>query len=85
VSPSADKVQCPFCLGHPRLKNDGTMYDHDWGRPGMRKRCPGAGRTKDGAKAERDAAKSEGRRPAVLSGRPDKVDAPSETRPEDIF
>lgn len=85
MSPSAEKVQCPFCLGHPRLKNDGTMYDHDWGRPGMRKRCPGAGRTKDGAKAERDAANSEGRRPTVLSGRPEKVEAPSEVRPEDIF
>lgn len=85
MSPSAEKVQCPFCLGHPRLKNDGTMYDHDWGRPGMRKRCPGAGRTKDGAKAEREAANREDRRPAVLSGRPEKVEAPPEVRPEDIF
>lgn len=85
MSPSAEKVQCPFCLGHPRVKNDGTMYAHDWGRPGMRKTCPGAGRTKEGAKAERDAAKSEGRRPEVLSGGPDSMSSPSEVRPEDIF
>lgn len=85
MSPSAEKVQCPFCLGHPRVKKDGAMYDHDWGRPGMRKRCPGAGRTKDEAKAEREAANSEGRRPTVLSGRPEKVEAPPEVRPEDIF
>lgn len=85
MSPSAEKVQCPFCLGHPRIKSDGTMYAHDRGRPGMRKRCPGAGRTKEQAKAERDAAKSEGRAPTVLSGRPDSLDAPSEVRPEDIF
>lgn len=81
MSPSAEKVQCPFCLGHPRVKNDGTMYAHDWGRPGMRKRCPGAGRTKDQAKA----AKSEGPPYKVLSGGPDLVQGPSEVRPEDIF
>lgn len=76
----------PFLPRAPaRLKKDGTMWDHDYGRPGMRKRCPGAGRTKDGAKAEREAANSEGRRPTVLSGPPEKVDAPSEVRPEDIF
>lgn len=82
MSPSADKVQCPFCLGHPRVKGDGTMYAHDWGRPGMRKTCPGAGRTKDEAKA----AKSEGVRSPLSSGRPEKVkDAAPEVRPEDIF
>jgi hypothetical protein len=76
VSPSAEKVQCPFCLGHPRVKGDGTMYAHDYGRRGYRKRCPGAGRTKDDAKA----AKSAGPPYEVLSGPPDLV-----TRPEDIF
>lgn len=81
MSPSAEKVQCPFCLGHPRLKKDGTMWDHDYGRPGMRKRCPGAGKSKADAKA----AKSAGPPYPVTSGRPDKVDAPSEVRPEDIF
>lgn len=81
MSPSAEKVQCPFCLGHPRIKDDGTMYAHDWGRSGMRKRCPGAGRTKDDAKV----AKSEGNRTPLPSGGPEKVDAPSEVRPEDIF
>jgi hypothetical protein len=54
------------------------MYAHDWGRPGMRKRCPGAGRTKDDAKA----AKSEGPPYEVLSGRQDKVQT---KEPEDIF
>lgn len=81
MSPSAEKVQCPFCLGHPRVKGNGTMYAHDWGRPGMRKRCPGTGRTKDEAKA----AKSEGIRTVLASGGPEKVEAPSEVRPEDIF
>lgn len=85
MSPSAEKVQCPFCLGHPRIKGDGTMYAHDYGRPGLRKRCPGAGRTKEQAKAEREAANTEGRRPTVLSGPPDSMKAPSEVRPEDIF
>lgn len=83
MSPSAEKVQCPFCLGHPRIKaDDGTMYAHDWGRPGMRKRCPGAGKTKEAAKV----AKSAGPPYAVTSGRPDKVEErPPEVRPEDIF
>ena len=81
MNPSAPKTQCPFCLGHPRVKPDGTMYAHDWGRPGMRKLCPGAGKTKDAAKA----AKSAGPPYSVTSGPPDKVDAPSEVRPEDIF
>ena len=82
MSPSAEKVQCPFCLGHPRIKDDGTMYAHDYGRPGMKKRCPGAGRTKDAAKA----AKSEGIRTPASSGAPEKMkDTPSEVRPEDIF
>lgn len=85
MSPSAEKVQCPFCMGRRRVKEDGTMHAHDWGRPGMKKRCPGAGRTKEGAKAERLAANSEGRAPAVLSGPPDKVDRPAEVNPEDIF
>ena len=82
MNPSAPKVQCPFCFGHPRVKPDGTMYAHDWGRPGLRKRCPGAGRTKDGAKA----AKSEGIRTPLPSGAPEKMEAtPREVRPEDIF
>lgn len=76
MTPSAAKVQCPWCLGHPRVKEDGTMYLHDWGRPGMRKRCPGAGKTKEQAKADKLAGK---RDTAVPSGRPDSV------RPEDIF
>lgn len=82
MSPSAEKTQCPFCFGHPRLKKDGTMYDHDWGRPGVRKRCPGALKSKEAAKA----AKSAGPPYAVTSGRPDKVEGrPPEVRPEDIF
>lgn len=81
MSPSAEKVQCPFCLGHPRLKNDGTMYDHDWGRPGVRKRCPGAGRSKDDAKA----AKSAGPPYQVPSGGPEKMERAPEVQPEDIF
>ncbi len=76
MSPSAEKVQCPFCLGHPRVKQDGTMYAHDYGRPGMRKRCPGAGKTKEQAKADRAAGNRES---AVPSGQPDLV------QPEDIF
>jgi hypothetical protein len=80
VSPSAEKVQCPFCLGHPRIKADGTMYAHDWGRL-KRKRCPGAGRTKDAAKV----AKSAGPPYEVLSGPAGKVEASPEVRPEDIF
>lgn len=56
MSPSADRVQCPFCLGHPRLKNDGTMYSHNRGRPGMLKRCPGSGLTKEQAKHNRKLA-----------------------------
>lgn len=75
MSPPAEKVQCPFCLGHPRVKGDGTMYLHDYGRRGMRKRCPGAGRTKEDAKA----AKSEGPPYELSSGRQDKIE------PEDIF
>jgi len=81
VSPSAARVQCPFCLGHWRIKDDGTMYAHDAGRPGLRKRCPGAGRTKEQAKA----AKSGGPPYEVLSGPAGKVDAPAEVQPEDIF
>lgn len=41
----------------------------------MQKRCPGAGRTKEDAKA----AKSEGIRTPLPSGQPDSI------RPEDIF
>jgi len=74
-----------FARARKIIKSDGTMYAHDAGRPGMRKRCPGAGRTKEEAKAEREAANSEGRRPTVLSGQPERVDAPKEVRPEDIF
>lgn len=85
MSPSAERVQCPFCLAHLRVKTDGTMYAHDRGKPRRRKRCPGSGRTKERARAERDAANTEGRTPTFLSGAPDKVDAPSEVRPEDIF
>lgn len=72
MSPSAEKVQCPFCLGHPRIKQDGTMYAHDRGRPGVRKLCPGAGLTKEAAKSARQAGE-------VTSGRPDSIE------PEDIF
>lgn len=77
MSPSAEKVQCPYCLGHPRVKaDDRTMYLHDRGRPGMRKRCPGAGKTKEQAKAD----KALGNHTALPdSGQPDEV------RPEDIF
>lgn len=85
MNPSAPKVQCPFCLAHPRIKPDETMRAHDWGRPGVRKRCPGSGRTKAAANEERLAAKSEGRAPAVLSGQPDSIEGPEEVRPEDIF
>lgn len=82
MSPSAETTQCPFCLGRRRVKSDGTMHAHDWGRPGMKKRCPGSGRTKDEAKA----AKSAGPPYEVPSGRPDKVEpAAPEVRPEDIF
>lgn len=82
MTPSAAKVQCPFCMGHPRLRKDGTMRDHDWGRPGVRKRCPGALRSREDAKA----AKSAGPPYEVLSGQPDKVDPPAQqTQPEDIF
>lgn len=76
MSPSADRVQCPFCLGHLRVKGDGTMYAHDRGRPGMRKRCPGSGKTKEQAKADRTL---QDRGIAIPSGQPDEV------RPEDIF
>jgi hypothetical protein len=48
----------------------------------MRKSCPGAGKTKDEAKA----AKSAGPPYSVTSGPPEKMKpAPSEVRPEDIF
>lgn len=75
MSPSAEKVQCPFCFGYRGVKGDGTMYLHDYGRRGMRKRCPGAGRTKEDAKA----AKSAGPPYEVLSGRQEIV------QPEEIF
>lgn len=75
MSPSADRVQCPFCFNHIRVKGDGRMYSHDWGRPGMQRTCPGAGRTKEDAKA----AKSAGPPYGVLSGRPDSIE------PEEIF
>jgi hypothetical protein len=42
----------------------------------MRKRCPGAGKTKEQAKEDRRLGKTES---AVPSGRPDSV------QPEDIF
>lgn len=74
MSPTADRVQCPFCFGHPRVKDDGTMYAHDRGAR-IRKRCPGAGKTKEAAKAAKAAELGlEGQ-----SGQPDSV------RPEDIF
>ena len=76
MSPSAERVQCPFCLGHPRVKRDGTMYAHDRGRPGMRKRCPGSDLTKEQAKHNRKLA-DEGA--VVPSGQPDQI------QPEDIF
>lgn len=85
MSPSAEKQQCPFCMARRGQKSDGTFHAHDWGRSGMKKRCPGSGRTKEGAKAEQLAAKSAGRPPVVLSGPPEKVDAPAEVDPEDIF
>lgn len=71
MSPSAEKVQCPFCLGHPRVKKDGTMYQHDRGGR-VKKLCPGAGLTKEAAKS----ARLDG---GVTSGRPDSIE------PEDIF
>lgn len=76
MTPSAPHVQCPFCLGHPRVKPDGTMYAHDRGRRGMRKRCPGAGKTKEQAKTDKLAGNTES---AVPSGQPDSI------QPEDIF
>lgn len=76
MSPSAEKVQCPFCFGHVRTKEDGTMYLHDRGRRGMRKRCAGSRKTKDEAKA----AKALGAR-----GVEETSDRPDEVRPEDIF
>jgi hypothetical protein len=57
------------------------MYAHDRGRAGLRKRCPGAGRTKEEAKI----AKSGGPPYEVLSGQPEKVEVSKEVRPEDIF
>lgn len=74
MNPTADRVQCPFCLGHPRVKHDGTMYAHDYGAR-IRKLCPGAGKTKDEAKA----AKSAGPPYEAQSDRSDSMG------PEDIF
>ncbi len=74
MTPSADRVQCPYCLGHPRVKQDGTMYAHDYGSR-VKKLCPGAGKTKEAAKA----AKSAGSTLEDQSGPPDSI------RPEDIF
>lgn len=75
MSPSAERVQCPYCFSHPRLKKDGTMYQHDRG-VGVRKLCPGAGKTKEDAKADRLALDREA---TDLSGPPDSI------QPEDIF
>ena len=78
MSPSAEKVQCPFCMGHPRVKKDGTMYAHDRGRPGVRKLCPGAGKTKEEAKTARLAADRE---TTVPSGAEERVDPWGEDLP----
>jgi hypothetical protein len=78
VNPSAPKVGCPFCVKPRRVKGDGTFYEHDYGRPGMMRRCPASNLTPDAAKA----AKSAGPPYEVPSGRPDSV---GEVNPEDIF
>lgn len=52
------------------------MYSHNRGRPGMLKRCPGSGLTKEQAKHNRKLA-DEGA--PVTSGQPDQI------QPEDIF
>lgn len=75
MSPSAEKVQCPFCLGYRRVKGDGTMYFHDWGRRGMLVRCPGAGKTKEQAKTDKGLGIST----VLPSGQQDSL------QPEDIF
>lgn len=79
------RVQCPFCLAYRNITAEGKIPRHSAGRRGVKKPCPGSGRTKEEAKAEGLAAKSEGRAPVVLSGPPEKVDAPAEVNPEDIF
>lgn len=80
------RVQCPFCMAYRKVTVEGKIPKHSAGRRGVRKVCPGSGRTKEEAKAEQLAAKSEGRAPVVLSGPPEKVDAPSkQVEPEDIF
>lgn len=72
MTPSADRVQCPHCLARVRIKQ-GTweMYAHNWGRPGLLKQCPGSGKSKRQAKAEK------------AGGAPVAVD--QGPRPEDIF
>ena len=79
MNPSAAKVQCPFCLGHPRVKQDGTMYQHDRGAR-VKTLCPGAGKSKEEAIAARVLEKRQLAGEATIeSGRQDPVD------PEDIF
>lgn len=69
MSPSADVAQCALCLGRRRLKQDGTFYEHNRGRPGAQKRCPGSGQTVEDSRRQ-----ARGLDPL-----------PSEVRPEDIF
>jgi hypothetical protein len=74
VSPSAEVIQCPFCLGHRRVKQNGRIYLHDRGRRGVMTRCPGSGKTLGEAKAAKALEKL-----GFESGRPD------EPQPEDLF
>lgn len=73
-------------MAYRNITVEGKIPKHSAGRRGVKKVCPGSGRTKEEAKAERLAAKSEGRAPVVLSGQPDSIEKPQqEVRPEDIF
>lgn len=53
MSPSAPRVQCPFCLVRVRLTRDGVFYKHDY-VPRRKQRCQGSGKTLEGARFAKD-------------------------------
>lgn len=68
-----ERVQCPFCMKHVRLRVDGKLVKHQ--RHGTRRggrRCPGSHRTREDAKA----LKATGAEPVATA---------TTIEPEDIF
>lgn len=55
---SGDRIQCPFCLAHVRVKGDGAMYAHDKTSLLVKTRCRGSGKTKEQALAVKDGRRA---------------------------